>query len=163
MSKKAVFLDRDGVINVDYGYVHHPRNFKFKDGIFELCKSYQDKGYLLIVVTNQSGLARGLYSESQFLNLNFWMLDQFMKKEIVISKIYYCPHHPESGCECRKPKPELILRASYEFDIDLSSSLMYGDKESDILAARNAGLGRAFLVDGINESFEVIKEYKVIK
>lgn len=147
---KAVFLDRDGVINVDKGYVHKVEDFEFVDGIFELCEFFQRNGYLIIVITNQAGIARGYYTEEDFLKLTDWMLKEFKIRGIDIAKVYYCPHHPDftGPCFCRKPQPGLILKAKDEFDIDLSNSFLIGDKESDIMAGLNAGVGNIiFLSD----------------
>jgi len=146
---KALFLDRDGVINVEKDYLYKIEDFEFIEGIFDLCKHYQDLGYLLFVVTNQSGIARKFYTEEDFKILTTWMLEEFAKRGIKISHVYYCPHHPNiSGeCECRKPKPGMLLEAADEFDLDLSHSIMIGDKERDILAGRNAGLKETYLYD----------------
>ncbi len=147
--QKALFLDRDGVINVEVNYLHKIEEFIFIDGIFELCKYYQDLGYIIVVVTNQSGIARGYYTEYDFNKLTTWMIAEFAKKDIEIKKVYYCPHHPDfsSTCSCRKPKPGMLLEAKKEFDIDMKNSVMIGDKERDIEAALNAGLIETYLFD----------------
>lgn len=139
---KALFIDRDGVINVDKVHVFLKEDFEFTPGIFDLCRSYQDKGFLIIVITNQAGIAKGIYTEDDFLKLTDWMTREFKKKGITISKVYYCPHHPDftGPCECRKPKPGMILKAKKEFDLDLSESVLIGDKENDLQAGRNAGI-----------------------
>lgn len=149
MSQKALFLDRDGVINVEKEYLYKREDFEFIDGIFDLCRYYQDRGYSIFVVTNQSGIARKYYTEDDFLKLTEWMLDAFKKQGITITKVYYCPHHPEiSGeCECRKPKPGMFFDAAKEFDIDLKNSIIIGDKERDIEAGINAGLQESYLFD----------------
>lgn len=152
MTNKAVFLDRDGVINVDHGYVYRKEDFEFVDGIFELCRYFQEQGYLLIVVTNQSGIARGMYTEDQFQELTDWMVRQFQEQGIEIAKVYHCPHHPEFGatetrdCECRKPKSGMIREAITEFDLDPRVSLLIGDKDSDIIAGQHAGLAGLYLL-----------------
>jgi len=148
MMHKALFLDRDGVVNVEKNYLFKKEDFVFINGIFDLCRHYSQKGYLIFIVTNQSGIARGYYSESDFINLNNWMIGEFKKKGVEISKIYYCPHHPDYGneCECRKPKPKMLLDAKEEFDLDMSSSLLVGDKERDIEAALNAGVKETYLL-----------------
>ena len=137
--KKALFLDRDGVINKEKNYLYKIENFEFIDGVFETCKYFQDNGYLIIVITNQAGIARGKYSEDDFSKLTKWMIQEFEKKNIKISKVYHCPHHPDftGECECRKPKPKMILDAQKEFNIDLIHSILIGDKNSDI----EAGIG----------------------
>ncbi len=149
MKNKALFLDRDGVVNIEKDYLYKIDDFEFIDGIFDLCKYYQDLGYIIIIVTNQSGIARAYYDENNFKVLTSWMIEQFHKKGIDINKVYFCPHHPDiSGtCECRKPKPGMLLEAKKEFDIDMSKSLMVGDKERDIEAALNAGVKRSYLFD----------------
>jgi D-glycero-D-manno-heptose 1,7-bisphosphate phosphatase len=139
---KALFIDRDGVINVDKVHVSRKEDFEFTPGIFDLCRKYSDAGYLIIVVTNQAGIAKGLYTEDDFLKLTDWMTGEFKKNRITISKVYYCPHHPDitGPCECRKPKPGMILKAMEELDLDLSTSVLIGDKETDLQAGRNAGI-----------------------
>lgn len=160
--KKAVFLDRDGVINEDSGYVSKIENFKFLDGVFETLKEFRKLGFLLIIVTNQSGIARGFYTLEDFMILNEFMLNEFAKNAVFIDKVYFCPHGVEDGCECRKPKPDMILRALREFDIDPQKSFLIGDKPSDIEAAKNANLANAYQIgiDGANlkEIYEKIKE-----
>ncbi len=143
---KAVFLDRDGVINEDRGYVHKIEDFVFIDGIFEKLKKYQNDGYLLIVVTNQSGIGRGYYSEEDFLKLTKYMLDEFEKKGIKITKVYHSPYRPEDNAMCRKPNPGMLLKAKEEFDIDMKNSIMIGDKQSDMQAGKNAGVGKLILI-----------------
>ena len=149
MSKPALFLDRDGVVNVEKNYLYKPSDFEFVDGIVELCAHYQDAGYLLVIVTNQSGIARGYYTTEQFLALTTFMEDAFATQGVKIAKTYFCPHHPDitGECECRKPKPGMLLQAAQEFKIDLASSLMVGDKERDIEAALNAGVPQSYLFD----------------
>ncbi len=146
--KRALFLDRDGVINKEKNYLYKIEDFEFIDGVFETCKYFQDKGYLIIVITNQAGIARGKYSEEDFTKLTNWMLKEFKKKNIVISKVYHCPHHPDFNveCSCRKPKPGMILQAQKEFKIDLKNSILVGDKNSDIEAGVNAGIEENYLI-----------------
>jgi D-glycero-D-manno-heptose 1,7-bisphosphate phosphatase len=140
--KKALFIDRDGVINVDKVHVFRSQDFEFSRGIFDLCRGYSDKGYLIIVITNQAGIAKGLYSEDDFSELTSWMVKQFEEQGIKISKVYHCPHHPDftGPCECRKPNPGMILRAIEDFDLDIRQCILIGDKESDLQAGRNAGI-----------------------
>lgn len=154
--KKALFLDRDGVINVHEGYTFRKEDFVFIDGIFDLCRRYLAQDYLIIVITNQAGIAKGLYTEDDFLKLSAWMSDRFLEKGIIITKVYYCPHHPDySGvCKCRKPEPGMLLKAAEEFDLNLEECHLAGDMESDIEAGRRAGIPEAnlFLVGkkGVN-------------
>jgi len=159
--KKALFLDRDGVINVEKEYLYKKEDFEFIEGVFELCRHYQDLGYLIFIVTNQSGIARKFYTQEEFAKLTQWMLEVFEKEGIHITKVYHCPHHPEiSGeCDCRKPKPGMLLGAAEEFDVDLKNSIMIGDKERDIEAAHNAGLRESYLFDESG----AIKESKATK
>ncbi|MCU4674222.1 D-glycero-beta-D-manno-heptose 1,7-bisphosphate 7-phosphatase [Catenovulum sp. 2E275] len=150
---KALLLDRDGIINHDFAYVHKIEDFKFTDHIFALCKQAQSLGYLIVVVTNQAGIARGYYTEQDVRQLHQWMIAEFAKQEITISKAYYCPHHPEYGgtqylhnCLCRKPMPGMLLQAKREFNLDLTQSVMIGDRESDVKAALAAGVNRRILI-----------------
>ena len=145
---KALFLDRDGVINLERHYVHSCDKFQFQDGIFELCRAAQNLRYLLVVVTNQAGIARGYYTEQDFLQLTQWMIDRFAEQQIKIARVYYCPYHPVHGVRGykrdspdRKPKPGMLLRAQRDLDLDLSSSVLIGDQASDMKAARAAGIG----------------------
>ena len=139
---KALFIDRDGVINVDKVHVFRKEDFEFLEGIFDLCREYINNGYLIIVITNQAGIAKGLYTEVDFIELTRWMSGQFHDRGIIISKVYYCPHHPDitGQCECRKPAPGMILQAVKEFNLDISECILIGDKESDLQAGRNAGI-----------------------
>jgi D-glycero-D-manno-heptose 1,7-bisphosphate phosphatase len=146
---RALFLDRDGVINVNHGYVYRPQDVEFIDGIFALCLAAQKLGYRIIVITNQSGIARRYYSQADFAHLRRWLEHQFWRHGIRITHTYHCPHHPDMNgafghaCCCRKPRPGMIVRAARQFDIDLSRSLLVGDSESDIECAHLAGVGRA--------------------
>ena len=140
MSIKTIFLDRDGVINKEVKYLHKIEEFTFIDGIFDACKYYQNLDYKIIIITNQSGIARGYYDENTFQKITKWMLSQFEKNNINILEVFYCPHGPDSICECRKPKPGMLLNAKKKYNIDINSSWMIGDKEVDIIAANNAGI-----------------------
>ncbi|WP_294461197.1 D-glycero-beta-D-manno-heptose 1,7-bisphosphate 7-phosphatase [uncultured Ruminobacter sp.] len=153
MGKAAVFLDRDGVINVEKDYVYTIDEFEFIEDSIEALKIIQDKGYALVVVTNQSGIARGYYTEEDFLKLTEWMDWCLIDRGVTLDGIYYCPHHPEKGigkykvdCNCRKPKAGLIFDAVNQLDIDLGRSVMVGDKVSDIECGKNAGIKRNYLV-----------------
>ena len=148
---KALFLDRDGTINIEKNYVYKIEDFEFIDGIFELIKSYQEKGFLIFIITNQAGIARGYYTEKDYKALTDWMIKQFRKKGINITKVYHCPHHPEitGSCNCRKPNPGMILDAIKEFNIDPVNSVLIGDKKSDILAGKRAGLGKNIYIQDL--------------
>ena len=144
----ALFLDRDGVINIDNGYVCDPERFEFVDGIFELCHIALKRHYAIFVVTNQAGIGRGYYTERQFHDFSSWMCRQFLLREIKIEHVYYCPFHPEHGLgdyrresDLRKPGPGMILQAAREYGVDLAASCLVGDKETDILAGLAAGVG----------------------
>jgi D-glycero-D-manno-heptose 1,7-bisphosphate phosphatase len=139
---KALFLDRDGVVNVDKGHVFLQDQFEFSKGIFGLCREYSDDGFLILIITNQAGIAKGLYTEADFARLTKWMVKQFRKNRIIISKVYYCPHHPDINehCECRKPAPGMILQAIKEFDLNISECVLIGDKDTDLEAGRRAGI-----------------------
>lgn len=147
--KKALFLDRDGVINVEKAYLYKIEDFEFINGIIDLCLHYQSLGFIIIVVTNQSGIARGFYSEEDFSILSSFMIKQFSSYNINISHVYHCPHHETiSGkCLCRKPLPGMLLEAKKDYDIDLLSSIIIGDKERDVEAGLNAGLSETYLFD----------------
>lgn len=144
----ALFLDRDGVINHDAGYTSSTEKFLFIDGIFDLCRAAKRSGYLLIVVTNQAGIGRGYYSKQDFFTLTEWMCKQFELEDAPITDFFYCPYHPEHGIGHykkdsfdRKPNPGMLLRAAEKFGLDLQHSIMIGDKDSDMQAAKNAGVG----------------------
>jgi D-glycero-D-manno-heptose 1,7-bisphosphate phosphatase len=149
----AVFLDRDGVINREAGYVHDVDGFEFIEGVFDACRVMREVGYRLVIITNQAGIARGYYTEADFNQLTKWMLDEFRRHDIEIEDVYYCPHHPVHGlgnyhreCDCRKPAPGMILRAAEEHSLDLQHSILVGDKATDIEAGRVAGIGCCVLV-----------------
>lgn len=146
--KKALFLDRDGVINLEKKYVFRVEDFEFTPWIFKLCKKYQNEGYLIFVITNQAGIARKIFTESDFFILTDWMIHQFKNQDITITKVFFCPHHPDftGNCDCRKPNAGLIFQAAKEYDIDLPNSILIGDKESDIQAGYNAGIKNCFFV-----------------
>ncbi len=153
---KTLFLDRDGVINVDHGHVSKISEFKFMDGIFDLCKYYINNDYSIIIVTNQTGIGLGLYRLEDFLKVNNYMLDEFRKEGINILDVFYCPHNPNIDCECRKPKPKMFFLARDKYDIDLENSIMIGDKITDALGAHNAGIKNIYLINNDEElDFEV--------
>jgi D-glycero-D-manno-heptose 1,7-bisphosphate phosphatase len=143
---RAIFLDRDGVINIDKSYVCKIEDFEFCEGIFETLQKFQELGFLLVVVTNQSGIGRGYYTDEDFRILTAWKLNELKIRDIFIDEVYHCNHDPDSGCECRKPAPKMLLDAKEKFNIDMQSSWMIGDKKSDIDAAINAGVKNTILI-----------------
>lgn len=154
MSVRALFLDRDGVINVDHGYVHRPEQVEFVPGIFELVAAATTRHWLVVVVTNQSGIGRGYYDEDMFRHLHEWMRARFAEHDGSLDAVYHCPHHPRDAlpeyrraCPDRKPEPGMFLRARDDLGLDLAGSVMVGDRLSDLEAARRAGVGRRLLFD----------------
>ena len=159
---KVVFLDRDGVINKEVGYLHKVDDFEFIDGVFASCLNFQSLGYQMIIVTNQSGIGRGYYDESDFHQLTKWMLAQFKQHGVNILDVFFCPHGPESDCDCRKPKPGMFLQANNKYDIDMKNSWMIGDKEADIQAANSAGISNTVLVKSGHQINEKTSKAKFI-
>lgn len=156
MKKPALFLDRDGVINYDYGYVHTLDNFVFLDGIFEVVPTANKVGFLVVVVTNQAGIGRGYYSEAQFHVLTDWMKMRFVQNNGKIDAVYYCPYHPVYGIGsyrldsyCRKPFPGMLLHVQRDLSIDFSKSILVGDSFSDMEAGHRAGLHKLLFLNGI--------------
>jgi D-glycero-D-manno-heptose 1,7-bisphosphate phosphatase len=145
--RKALFLDRDGVVNVEKNYLHKIEDFELVEGIIEVCRAYQEEDCLIIIVTNQSGISRGYYSEEDFRLLSEWMVEHFKTLGITITHIYHCPHHEsiDGVCECRKPEPGMFLEAQKAYDLDMVHSVMIGDNERDIEAAQRAGVGMNIL------------------
>lgn len=139
--KKAIFLDRDGVINKELGYVSKLENFVFTDDIIPTLKKFQENGFLFVVITNQGGIAKGFYTHADVAIIHEHMISVLKENEIIISEIYYCPHHPDSGnCICRKPDSGMLEKAIARFNIDPSKSFMIGDKERDFMAGEKAGV-----------------------
>lgn len=154
--RKGVFLDRDGVLNIDKGYIYRKEDFIWVDGAREAIKLLNDRGYMVFVVTNQSGIARGFCSEKDVSILHKWINEELQKINAKIDAFYYCPHHPEAKvekyrvtCNCRKPAPGLILQAISDWYIDKSRSFLIGDSQRDIEAAEAAGI-EGFLFDQTN-------------
>jgi D-glycero-D-manno-heptose 1,7-bisphosphate phosphatase len=151
--RKAVFLDRDGVINVDHGYVSRIADFSFAPGAIDGMRFFQNAGYRLIVITNQSGIARGFYTERDYEVLTTHMEAELARAGVHLDGVYHCPHLPDAAvdvyrkdCDCRKPGPGLILRAVQDHGLDPSQSVLVGDKDSDIAAGRAAGVRTCYLV-----------------
>lgn len=155
MSGRALFLDRDGVINHEVGYLHRTEDVRFVEGIFSLCRTAAALGYRLIVVTNQAGIARGLYTQADFAALMVWMRAELRAEGVELDAVYHCPFHPEHGVgeykrehEDRKPGTGMLRRGAVEFGIELRASVMVGDRCTDVAAANAAGLRQAFLIRG---------------
>lgn len=149
MDGKALFLDRDGVVNVDGGYVHRIEDFQLVPGILELCRRAKEKGYLVIVVTNQSGIGRGMFTEEDFSRLTDYMKGMFRNAGAEIADVFHCPS-VDNGHPDRKPNPGLFLKACTAHGLDMASSVSVGDRERDIRAALSAGVGRNFLFSSGN-------------
>ncbi|PIJ49860.1 D-glycero-beta-D-manno-heptose-1,7-bisphosphate 7-phosphatase [Erwinia sp. OLTSP20] len=149
----AIFLDRDGTLNVDHGYVCEIDNFEFIEGAIDALRELKKMGYLLVLVTNQSGIARGMFSEDDFRQLTEWMDWSLADRDVDLDGIYYCPHHPDGtieafrqACHCRKPQPGMLLDAQKFLNIDMARSFMVGDKREDMQAGAAAGVGTKVLV-----------------
>ena len=164
---RALFLDRDGVINHEVGYLHHSADVRWIDGIVPLCLTAQSLGYKLVVVTNQSGIARGYYTEQDVQDLMLWMRTELLRNGVTLDAVYHCPYHPEGVGEYkrqhedRKPGPGMLLRAARDLSLDLTQSILIGDRCSDIAAANAAGLKQAFLLAG-TETTPCSGNYKAI-
>jgi len=145
---KAVFLDRDGVLNVDIGYTHKVADLKIPPGAAEGLKSLSDLGYSLIIVSNQSGIARGYFGEKELEKFNTALFSAYAKEGVTFEKAYHCPHHPDftGECDCRKPRAALLNKAKKEFNIDMGNSILIGDQDSDITAGKKASVGKTFLI-----------------
>jgi D-glycero-D-manno-heptose 1,7-bisphosphate phosphatase len=155
---RAAFLDRDGVINIDHGYVWRIEDFEFVAGVREAAAELARLGFAIVVITNQAGIARGMYTEADFFTLTGWMRARFAEAGVTLAGVYHCPHHPTEGvgawrisCNCRKPAPGMLLAAARDLGLDLANSAVFGDKCDDMRAGRAAGVGlRIFLGrDGI--------------
>ena len=170
MALKAIFLDRDGVINIDAGYVCRISDFIFIEGIFELTHAAIAKGYLVFVVTNQSGIGRGYYSEADFQILTTWMIDRFKSEGVEIKKVFFSPYHPVHGVGqykkddiSRKPRPGMLLAAKKQFDLDLRESVLIGDKASDIEAGISAGVGTNLYLSNDLDNLELLNCHRISK
>ena len=151
--RAAAFLDRDGVINIDHGYTVAIKDFEFVPGALDACRLLAQAGYALVVVTNQSGIGRGLYTAQEFSTLTEWMRAQFSAAGAPLAGVYHCPHHPTEAegeflreCSCRKPAPGMLLDAARDLNLDLSRSVMFGDRATDLEAARAAGVPHRVLL-----------------
>jgi D-glycero-D-manno-heptose 1,7-bisphosphate phosphatase len=153
MSRRAAFIDRDGVLNEERAFVHRQEDFAWLPGAVAALRLLQDAGYLLVVITNQSGIARGLYSEADYLALTEHIRARLASEGVALDAVEYCPHLPDApveryriDCDCRKPKPGMLRRAIRALDIEQGASFLVGDRLSDIEAGRAAGIGRCVLV-----------------
>lgn len=158
--KKAVFLDRDGTINIDKQYLYKVSDFEYINGAVEGLKELADMGFILVVITNQSGIARGYYTEEDYMQLTKWMENDMENKGVSISKSYFCPHLPEGRvpkyaivCDCRKPRTDLFWRAAKDLNIDMDRSYAIGDKERDLAICRESGV-KGILLSENRTSFE---------
>ncbi len=153
------------MINLNHGYVYQQDNFDWVDGIFSLIQQAKEKDYLVIVVTNQSGIGRGMYSEAEFESLSHWMIKEAAHHNALIDDVFYCPHHPSDAkpaylqyCECRKPSPGMLHEAAQLWRIDLSKSVMVGDKGIDMQCASRAGLLKGYLFSALDKSDAAISK-----
>ena len=151
--RKAAFLDRDGVINRDFGYVHRVEDLEFLPGAVDAMRRLGDAGYLLVIVTNQSGIARGYYDEAAFVAITRHLIEHLASSGVAIAAVYFCAHLPDApvdayrkDCNCRKPRPGMIMRAIRELDVDPTISILVGDNQSDIDAGRAAGIASCFRI-----------------
>jgi D-glycero-D-manno-heptose 1,7-bisphosphate phosphatase len=152
-ARRAAFLDRDGVVNRDIGYLSRWEDFEFLPGALQAMRRLHDAGYALVIVTNQSGIARGYYSEADYQALTARLRGALATAGCPAAGIYHCPHHPEGRisdyaieCDCRKPQPGMLLQAARELNLNPAASFMVGDKLADAQAGRAAGVGQIYLV-----------------
>ena len=132
MKTRALFLNCNGVINIDYGYVYLKKDFVFQAGIFDLCRQAIKNNFKIFIITNQSGIGRGYYSSEDFVKITNWMLEVFSVNNILIDDLYFCSHRPEEQCTCRKPETSMIDLAVEKYNIELETSIIIGDRQSDL-------------------------------
>lgn len=164
MTNNAIFLDRDGTLNVDKGYVHRIEDWEWIPGAIDAIAAFKKAGFLVIVITNQAGVARGYYSGEDVDKLHAWINDELKKQGAAIDGFYYCPHHPEYSekCGCRKPLPGLLHEAAQDFDIDIDCSWLVGDKAGDIEAGLAAGVKSILVLTGYGEQHRGLVNEKVV-
>src|SRR5262245_60123437 len=170
MSNSALFLDRDGVINVDHGYVHHRDQFDFVPGIFELARFWTNElSRPIVVVSNQSGIGRGYFDETAYAEVTRFMCDRFAAEGAAVAKVYHCPYHPIDGIGAyradhpwRKPNPGMLLQAAADLDLDLARSAIIGDRSSDMAAGAAAGIGLRILLGAPPVEAEASLPYHVV-
>ena len=170
---KAIFLDRDGVINIDHGYISSPQDIEIYDDFLDLFNCNNFNNYLKIIVTNQSGIARGLFSIDDYKNVSKYIKSILNENKIFIDKEFYCKHHPDfdKNCNCRKPSPGMINKAIKEFNIDPNKSYLIGDKISDIQAGYKAGIKNLalvirnddYIIDDTNIDYLSVKDLGLLK
>jgi len=158
---KAIFLDRDGTINVDTGYVCKKEDFEFIDGAIEGLRLLQDKGYMLIIITNQSGIGRGYFSEQEYLEFQSWINEQLANKGIMITETYYCPHVEEDGCDCRKPRVAMFEEAAKQYNIKWGDSCAIGDKMRDLTICTKKRM-KGFLISKERKCNDLPQEIEVV-
>lgn len=157
---RAVFLDRDGTVNVDVGYLHEKEKLRFIEGVPEALSMFKAMGYKLIVISNQSGIGRGYFGKEDVETLHHYINEMLMARNARIDAFYYCPHTQEDHCVCRKPQTGLFDRAARDWDIDMGASYMVGDKESDIIAAHKLGCGYGLVLSGHTMEETVLRKYE---
>jgi D-glycero-D-manno-heptose 1,7-bisphosphate phosphatase len=169
MPRPALFLDRDGVINFDYGYVHRPDQFAFIPGIFDLVRFAAQLGWPVVVITNQAGIGRGYYDEAAFQTLTRWMCGRFEAELAPIARVYHCPYHPEHGIgeyrldhPWRKPRPGMILQAATDLDLDLSASAVIGDTVADMQAGAAAGIALRIKIGGTSGAADLTPPHETV-
>jgi D-glycero-D-manno-heptose 1,7-bisphosphate phosphatase len=152
--RRGLILDRDGVVNQDIGFLSRIADCRFVDGIFELVRAFRERGFAVVIATNQSGIGRGLFGEAEFAELMAWMAGEFTRHGAAVDRVYHCPDHPTEGIgryrrenDWRKPGPGMLLQAAADLSLDLARSWTIGDKERDIAAGRNAGVGTLVQLD----------------
>ena len=155
---QAIFLDRDNTIIIDKGYLKNPEEIEFIPGVLSALRSFQDAGFILVMVSNQSGIGRGYFTESEYEAVHARFVELLEANGIAFAGYYYCPHSPDDNCECRKPKPLMALKAANELNIDLSESYMIGDKDSDIEFGINSGAKACFR--SVQEFVERIEKFR---
>lgn len=166
--KKAIFLDRDGTLNPDPGYISDPNNFELFPDVGNALSKLQKAGYLLILITNQSGISRGLITLNQLEAVHTKLKNLLLQDAVKLDAIYYCPHHPNhpyegiTNCNCRKPEPGLILKAITDFDIDVASSYMIGDRSSDIKVAQRTSVTPILIGKSLIAGFENVATYETL-
>lgn len=167
---RIAFLDRDGVINHDTGYIGRPEDLKLIDGVPEALALLQDAGYALVIVTNQSGIGRGYFTEDDYRRVTMRLEDLLAQHDIRLAAIEHCPHRPDEGCECRKPKPKMLLDGARKLGLSLGDAVLFGDKVSDLAAGRAAEIGRCFLIgaaaaasiDGIDHADDLLAAVRLL-